>query len=227
MTASSKQPWWKDEPFLDGPGQQEALSHKLRRGGAPENVIEQYDYAFSRENAEKLAAAGYTFIETWFFKGLGLEFERDGWERSKQFLAWLREKGVRTGVYTQWGSFFTETFFQEVPEAREWVQIGVDGRPIEYGDPPNQYWRWRGCPGNRDFVEFIKKAVDIAVKDIGVDVVYFDNMCLFEGHDTLCYCECCRKGLREYLAKKLLLPLWEAPRRGSGVPPRPSLKGIR
>ncbi len=199
-------PWWKVEPILDGPGQQEALSHKLRRGGAPEDIEEQYEHQFSKEYAVELVEAGHTFVETTFFKGLGLEFERDGWERSKQFLAWLREKGVRTGVYTQWGSFFTETFFQEVPEARNWVQIGVDGRPIEYGDPPNQYWRWRGCPGNRDFIAFMKKTVDIAVNDIGVDVVYFDNMCLFEGHDTLCYCECCRRGLREYLARKYPTP---------------------
>ncbi|MHC4915251.1 MAG: hypothetical protein ACYTGB_07145, partial [Planctomycetota bacterium] len=206
MTDKDKLPWWKDEPFLDGPGQQEAIEHKLRRGGSSESIIEEYDQAFSPENAERLAAEGHTFIETAFFKGLGLEYERPGWERSRDFLALLRERGVRTGVYTQWGSFFTETFFQELPEAREWVQIGVDGRPIEYGDPPNQYWRWRGCPGNRDFIEFIKRAVKIAIEEIKVDVVYFDNMCLFEGHDTLCYCDCCRKGFRQFLDGKYSEP---------------------
>jgi len=195
----SEVPWWRDEPIIDGPGQQEAIEHKLRRGGCPEDVFEQYDYAFSPENAERLASAGYTFIETTFFKGFGLEYERPGWERSRDFLALLRKKGIRTGVYTQWGSLYTETFFQEFPEARDWVQIGVDGRPIEYGEPPNQYWRWRGCPGNPDFIEFLKKATKIAVEEIKVDVVYFDNMCIFEGHDTLCYCECCQEGFRKFL----------------------------
>ena len=206
MPKKNPQPWWKLEPILDGPGQQEALAFKLRRGGGPEDLERQYEQAFTKAHAEELAKAGHTFIEVTFFKGLGLEYERSEWERSKRFLAWLREKGVRTGVYTQWGSFFTETFFREVPEARAWVQIGVNGKPIEYGDPPNQYFRWRGCPGNPDFVRFLRKAIDIAVKEIGVDVVYFDNVCLFEGHDTLCYCECCRRGLREYLDRKYPTP---------------------
>ena len=39
---------------------------------------------------------------------------------------------------------FDETFFREIPEARQWVQIGVDGRPIEYYDRIMQYYRWRG-----------------------------------------------------------------------------------
>jgi hypothetical protein len=192
-------PWWRDEPFIDGPGLQEAIAHRLRRGCCSEDVFEQYDYAFSDENAERVAAEGHTFIETTFFKGFGIEYERAGWERSRDYLAKLRQKGLRTGVYTQWGSFFTETFFQEYPQAREWVQMDINGRPIEYGDPPNQYWRWRGCPGNQDFVDFMKKLVQIAVEEIKVDVVYFDNMCIFEGHDTLCYCECCRQGFRKFL----------------------------
>ena len=206
MSEANRLEWWRAEPFLDGPGQQEAIEHALRRGACPEDVFEKYDQAFSAENAERLAAEGHTFIETTFFKGFGLEYERPGWERSRDFLALLKKKGLRTGVYTQWGSFYTETFFQEVPEARDWVQIAVDGRPIEYGDPPNQYWRWRGCPGNPDFIAFIKRAVRIAIEEIGVDAVYFDNMCMFEGHDTLCYCECCRRGFRRFLDAKYPAP---------------------
>ncbi len=206
MSKKSKQLWWLMETILDGPGCQEALAFRLRRGGAAEDIEAQYKERFSKKHAKALAKAGYTFIETTFFKGLGLEYERSEWERTARFLKWLRKLGVRTGVYTQWGSLFTETFFHEYPEAREWVQIGVDGRPIEYGDPPNQYFRWRGCPGHPRFLAFLKKAARIAVKKIGVDVVYFDNICIFEGHNTLCYCDCCRKGLRKYLTRKYSTP---------------------
>jgi len=202
MQEETGAPWWRAEPVLDGPGCQEALAFRIRRGGAPENIVAEYEHAFSRERADELAAQGHTFIEVTFFKGMGIEYERAEWERSKRFLRRLRKHGVRTGVYTQWGSFFTETFFREIPEAREWVQVGVDGRPIEYGDPPNQYFRWRGCPGNPAFLEFIERVIRIAVEAIEVDAVYFDNLCLFEGHDTLCYCSHCRCGFREYLARK-------------------------
>jgi hypothetical protein len=204
-------PWWITEGILDGHSPHEPISFMRRRGGCPEDIEEQYERRFSETEAKRLADAGYNFVETCFFKGLGLEAEVPEMERSRRFIGHLQKHGIKAGVYTQWGTLFNETFFQEVPEARDWVQIAVDGKPIEYGDRIHQYFRWRGCPGNPDFLAFIKKLCTLAIEDYGVDVVYFDNMCLFEGHDTLCYCEHCRRGFKEYLAEKFPTPesAWE------------------
>ena len=208
----SKQPWWKSEIILDGPlPPHEPLAFMRRRGACYVDIAEVYDHQYSEAEAKRLAECGHTFIEICFFKGIGLEAEKLEMERTKRFIKYLQKYGVRAGVYTQWGSLFTETFFREIPEARSWVQIGVDGKPIEYDNPIAQYYRWRGCPGNPDFIAFLKRVSKLAVEEFGVDVVYFDNMCLFENHDTLCYCEHCQKGLREHVAAKYPDPktLWE------------------
>ncbi len=202
MAKKPNEPWWVAEGVLDGSHSHEPMSFIIRRGGGREDIEEFYEREFSEPRAAEIAATGNNFVETCYFKGLGLEFERPEMERTKHFIRFGHKHGLRMGVYTQWGSIFNETFFHEEPRARQWVQIGVDGRPIEYLDRANQYFRWRGCPGNPEFLAYLRKAVDIALKEYGADIVYFDNMCLFEFHDTLCYCECCREGFRRYLAEK-------------------------
>lgn len=216
--ASKKQPWWIEEEILDGcigTTTHEPMAHRIRCGGGPEDVEEDYRRKFSEATARELAERGFNFVEVAFFKGFGLKAEREEMQRTKRFFKYCRQFGIHTGVYTQWSSLFIETFFREVPEARDWVQIGVEGRPIEYGErmpgkpiewAGNHYFRWRGCPGNPDFLNYLKRAVDVAVKDMKADVVYFDNLCLFEFHDTLCYCPACRRGFREYLRRKYPVP---------------------
>lgn len=199
-------PWWKTEGIWDGPGQHEPMAFVIRRGGGPEDVEEHYRQRFSEEYAKWIADRGYNFVEVVFFKGLGLECEREEMLRTKRFFEYLHRYGVKCGVYTQWGSLFNETFFHEVPEARNWVQLGVNGKPVEYLDRINQYFRWRGCPGNRDFLNYLKKAIDVAIQEVKADVIYFDNLCLFEHHDTLCYCECCQRGFRDHLRRKFPTP---------------------
>ncbi|MFO7897975.1 MAG: hypothetical protein R6V58_02820 [Planctomycetota bacterium] len=211
MPEQVRQPWWETEGIRDGGLPHEPVAFMRRRGGCHEDIEERYERVFSEESARELAEAGYNFVEFVFFKGLGLEAEEPEMERSKRFIEHLHKHGVKAGVYTQWGSVFTDTFFHEIPEARDWVQIGVDGKPIEYGDRIHQYFRWRGCPGNPDFIAFIKRVCKLAIEEYNVDVIYFDNMCLFEGHDTLCYCDHCRRGFREYLMQKYPTPesSWE------------------
>jgi hypothetical protein len=208
----SGQPWWKTEGVFDGPVPHEPMSFMRRRGGCHEDVEAMLEDRYSEASARRLAEQGYNYAEFQFFKGLGLKAEAYEMEKfTKPFIQWLHKYGVRAGVYTQWGSLFTETFFQEYPEAREWVQVDPDGKPVEYGDVIHQYFRWRGCPGNPDFIKFIKDVCRLAINEFNVDVVYFDNMCLFERHDTLCYCAQCQKGFLAYLKAKFPTPesSWE------------------
>lgn len=211
-------PWWETEGVWDSDrtGSHEPVAFQIRRGGCREDVATVSCANFSKEMAAQVAAAGENYVETVFFKGFGLKVEREEMRRTKRFFEYLHEHGIKCGVYTQWGSLFTETFFQEVPEARRWVQVDSDGKPVEYADLVNQSFRWRGCPGNADFLAYIRQAIDVAVKYVKADVVYFDNMCLFENHDTLCYCDCCRRGFKRYLKHKY--PTESAMRQRLGIP---------
>lgn len=203
---TADRPWWETEGVLDGHHHHEPISFIVRRGGGHEDIEQQYERAFSEAGAIDVANSASNFVETCFFKGLGLQCERPEMERTRRFIEHAHKLGIRVGVYTQWGSIFNETFFLEEPAARDWVQIGIDGRPIEYIDLANQYFRWRGCPGNKDFLAYIRKVVDVALKEFGADIVYFDNMCLFENHDTLCCCPACRTQFREHLKRKFPTP---------------------
>jgi hypothetical protein len=199
--------WWLTDTIWDAPMPHEPVAFIRRRGGGYEDIEAVYDSElYTEETARKIAERGHTYVEFAYFKGLGRDAEQHEMERSRRFAEYLHQNGVRVGLYTQWGSLFTETFFAEHPEARDWVQVDPDDKPIEYGDRIHQYFRWRGCPGNPDFIAFIKSVCDHAIDVMKTDVVYFDNMCLFERHDTLCYCDHCRSGFREYVSKKFPTP---------------------
>ena len=207
MTAKNAQPWWRTEGAWDGPCRQEPESHSIRKGLCPEDLVERTEAYFTEDNARRICADGrWNFTENVFYKGLGLEHERPEWERTARFYKAIRRhdpKGRKhLGVYTQWAPFFAETLFAELPEARQWVQLDCDGHPIEYRDSWNQYYRWRMCPSWPGFVEYMKKACEVAVKQVGAEVVYFDNMCLFENHDSLCHCEGCQREFRAYMQRK-------------------------
>ena len=86
--AGGKQPWWITEGILDGPGTHEPISFMRRRGGCPEDIEAEYEQRFSEEQAKRIADAGYTFVETCFFKGLGLEAEAHELERIVPLAKW-------------------------------------------------------------------------------------------------------------------------------------------
>lgn len=207
MKAKPTQPWWRSEGIWDGPSRQEPESHSIRKGNCPEDLPERTAAYFSAENARLLCAdERWNFTENIFYKGLGLEHERPEWERTARFYREIRRHDPRgrkhLGVYTQWAPFFAETLFKELPEARQWVQLDGDGRPIEYSDIWNQYYRWRMCPSWPGFVAYMKKVCDVAVREVGAEVVYFDNLCLFENHDSLCHCAGCQREFRAFMRRK-------------------------
>lgn len=201
MSDAHSRPWWLTEGIRDVDHAHETIAFMVRRGGAAEFDVlrRRKEQMFSEQWAADHAHEG-NFLETCFFKGHGLAAEADEMAHTREFIKHCHAHDLRVGVYTQWGSIFNETFFLEEPAARDWVQIGVSGKPIEYEDRINQYYRWRGCPGNPDFLDYIRKACRVAIEDYNVDVIYFDNMCLFEYHDTLCYCPRCQEGFKAHLA---------------------------
>ncbi|HOX06368.1 MAG TPA: hypothetical protein PK280_08205 [Planctomycetota bacterium] len=207
MAGKANQPWWRTEGVWEGPCKQEPEAHSIRRGNCPEDILERTAAYFTEENARRVCADDrWNFSENLFYKGLGLEHERPEWERTARFYAAIRRHDPNgkkhLGVYTQWAPFFAETLFAELPEARKGVQVDSDGRPIEYNDTWNQYYRWRMCPSWPGFVEYMKKAAEVAVREVGADVVYYDNMCIFENHDSLCHCDGCQREFRAYMERK-------------------------
>jgi len=204
--ARAKQaPWWEVEGIREAGVSHEPIAFIVRRGGGPsyEDALAEKRRAFSAATARELARRGVNLVEMQFYKGLGLEEEAGEIRRLKRFVDACHRLGLKVAPYTQWGTYFYETLYAEEPDLRGTEQVDYDGKPIEYLDRSrSQYFRYRGCPSQPRFIEYLKRVIQWGVEHFGHDVVYFDNLCVFEYHDSLCYCDRCQKGFVEYIKAK-------------------------
>jgi hypothetical protein len=198
-------PWWETEGIREEGVSHEPVAFIVRRGGGPsyEDAVADKRRRYSAATARELARRGVNLVEMQFFKGLGLKEEAAEIRRVKRFIDQCHALGLKVAPYTQWGTYFYETLYAEEPELRGTEQVDFTGTPIEYYDSfRSQYFRYRGCPSQPKFVEFIKRMVKWGIENLGLDVVYFDNLCVFEYHDSLCYCSECRRQFVEFIQER-------------------------
>ncbi len=89
-----------------------------------------------------------------------------------EFSRRLHDAGFRMAVYIFSGAFLWEPFFQEMPQAKDWVLLDVRGKTLIYGKATYRY-RWsRNHPDAR---AFYKKIVRFAVEEIRADLLHLDN----------------------------------------------------
>jgi hypothetical protein len=91
------------------------------------------------------------------------------------------QAGLHVGVYNFSGAFGWELFFQEHPEAKEWVVLDEAGRPVTYGSAIYRYYWNRNHPQAQSFYH---ELVRFAVRDIRADLIHFDNYEVGPGFDA-------------------------------------------
>ncbi len=189
--------WWGWEP----------LEHNVRLG-APSYTVDGsawwapkwYDRLHSEELVQKMSKLGVNLAVTHFFKGFGLEFERPQWQRTAGLVRLAHRHGVKVLGYCQFASIYYETFLAEEPRAKDWGQRSIDGTFNIYEGA--QYYRWRPCFNHPEFRAYVKRAVRVGLKEVGLDGFNFDN-CL----SRPCYCDRCTALFRAWLAKRYPEPL--------------------
>lgn len=169
-TATKKPEWLKGPVVLKG-SNQEPLIFQLRRGSVSTRTEENYLYTHSAENVKKIKESGGTFFMSHVFKGFGIEAEKPEIELAKKFSPLLHENGIRMGTYIG-SSIGYETFLIEKPEAEEWLVPDYLGQPVTYGD---QFFRKRPYFAHPGYKNYIKQVLNISIKDIGTDLIHFDN----------------------------------------------------
>ena len=138
-------PWSKEAPGHLMPMASVFLLHALRGNTAQalETISEEWigpawqekDYAreHTEEAVRKLKELGVTMAVIHFYKGFGLEAEKEHMDDARRLADLCRKHGIRVGVYV--GSTIAyETFLHEKPEAKEWFVERHLGRPVVYGD---------------------------------------------------------------------------------------------
>lgn len=142
-----------------------------RLGGGPDWYEELYREQRSEQTVTALKEAGVTLAIIHFFKGFGLEAERDHIADARALARLLRQNGIRVGLYV--GSTIAyETFLLEKPEAEEWFVPDYMGKPVYYFDQTFRKRVYFMHPGYR---EYIKRVVRLGIETLQTDCIHFDN----------------------------------------------------
>jgi hypothetical protein len=142
-----------------------------RRGTSPMWEEAVYEKQQTEEAVRKLKDLGVTLSILPFFFGYGLEAESEVIADSRKLATLLKSYGIQVGVYVG-STIMYETFLLEKPEAQEWFVQDYLGRPVIYS---NQTWRKRVYFMHPGYREYMKRVLRVAVEDLKVDMVHFDN----------------------------------------------------
>jgi hypothetical protein len=165
-------PSWISETPLVFIGNWDAMPIFRRRvGGNPTWQEEAYLKENTGETVKKYKEMGVTMILLHFYKGFGLEAEKEHIEEARHMASICRQNGLKVGVYVG-STIGFETFLPEKPEAAGWFVPDYMGQPVLYGD---QTFRKRVYFMHPGFIEYMKQVVKIAVEDLKVDLIHFDN----------------------------------------------------
>ncbi len=193
-----KPSWINREPlvFVGNWDAEFLFSH--RRGGDPVWQVDDYNKQHQEETIIKLKEMGVTMAVIHFYKGFGLEAEKEHMDDAKKLAALCKKHGLRVGVYIG-STIGYETFLLEKPEAEEWFVPDYLGAPVRY--PGTQTFRKRVYFMHPGYIEYTKRVLRIAIEDLKVDLIHFDNTG-YRGQPAIFHHPMAVEDLRTYLKNK-------------------------
>ena len=187
--------WWDWEP----------IDHYRRSGGMVGAVAgsalwlrEWYDRIHSEALVKEMADMGVNLAITHFFKGFGIDHEREAMGLTKRLVEACHRHGIHVLGYTQFRSIYYEAFLNETPTAESWIQRDEQGGLRTWG---GAYYRWTACVSCREFVDYLKRCIDIGLSEVGLDGFHFDN-----SYAQPCYCPRCQQAFRAWLTERFPEP---------------------
>jgi hypothetical protein len=192
---------WIDNGLIDGGGSHEPYLFVVRRGGQRLDARGAYEKAQSEETIRGLKDAGVEVFHTHLYKGFGMAAELSEMQDTVRAAAFAHRLGMKVDTYIQWNTMMYETFFAEVPRAKDWVQRDAVGRPIMLTYGFQQAYRYRPCFKNQEYLDYLKQIVRFGIQEARTDFIHFDNFDLNSEPDS-CHCPWCVKGFRDHLKTK-------------------------
>lgn len=191
---SSPRAWLKEMPSVSVGGWDNMPIFFRRVGGQSTWEAEDYRREHTEAAVAKLKDLGVTLAIIDFFKGFGLEAEKEHIDLAGQLAGLLHQQGIRVGLYV--GSTIAyETFLLEEPAAQEWFVPDYLGRPVIYDEQPFRKRVYFMDPG---YVAYIKRVVRMGIEDLKADLIHFDNTSL-QGRPEIFQHSLAVKDFREYL----------------------------
>lgn len=203
---SSQRPEWAKDQGIVMASDMEALIFLRRRGGASADVANKWRTDLSAQTARTLKAEGINLVLINLYKGFGLKAEQKDMAAAGQFIKIAHQDGIKVGGYVG-GTMMYETLFNEVPEARDWMQTDEWGHPIYYSR--DQTFRYAACRNAPGYQAYIQKVLRTGIQNLHYDMIHFDQM-MWWPEPYSCQNSYCRDQFREYLRAKYTNPQLEA-----------------
>lgn len=163
--------WLRSSPVVMAGCWDDFPLFQRRLGGGPDWFEDLYKNQRSEQTVTALKQAGVTLAIIHFFKGFGLEAERDHIADARILAKRLQQNGIRVGLYV--GSTIAyETFLLEKPDAEEWFVPDFMGKPVYYFDQTFRKRVYFMHPGYR---EYIQRVVRLGIETLQTDCIHFDN----------------------------------------------------
>jgi hypothetical protein len=189
--------WLSDGPIIMAGCWDDFPLFQKRVGGGPVWFDEAYKTQSAPQTIQALKDAGITLAVIHFFKGFGLQAEREHIEDARALARSLKQNGIRVGLYV--GSTIAyETFLLEEPKAEEWLVPDFLGKPVLYG---NQTFRRRVYFMHPGYREYIKRVVRYGIENLNADLIHFDNTSM-RAQPAIFQHPMAVQDLRKYLAAK-------------------------
>jgi len=125
-----------------------------------------------------LRAAGVNGIWVTLSNGFSIPTEKRQRDQLKVYIDRCHSLGIHVIAYESIANLFWEDMYEKVPESRNWISIGKDGKPVPYGAAAytkvgriTRYMANLSHPGWRDY---LLKRIDLVI-DAGADGVIYDN----------------------------------------------------
>jgi len=199
MHRPAKSAEWVFREGIRAFGMWEPLYFERMRGNCGDNQRQVYDFKRSRPFLEHLAKCG--FNQVWFnwWKGYGLEHEKECQEQVARLFPVCKKLGLRAVCYHSFGSLTFDTLLQEKPDAVNWIVRTQQGQPTSR-QVTYQCFRYRPCLSSEGYLSYMEKVLARAV-DAGADGIHLDNIGM-QSEPEACHCERCVRLFREYMQER-------------------------
>ena len=130
-----------------------------------------------------LREASFNVVWVTFSNGFSIPTERSQQEQLRRYIEECHRQGIHVMAYESIANMFWEDMYEHVPESRNWVSLGADGKPVPYGAGDytrmGRVTRYMADLANPAWRALLRKRIDLAI-DAGADGVMYDNN--FGGH---------------------------------------------
>ncbi|MCL5005327.1 MAG: hypothetical protein M1404_02235 [Acidobacteria bacterium] len=142
------------------------------------NVLYTTTNWYDPRTIQLLREAGINMIWVTFSNGFSNETEKPNQEQLARYIAECHREGIHVMAYESITNLFWQDMYKRVPESRNWVSLGRNGKPIPYGAAAykkvgyiSRYLANLGDPG---WMAYLRKRVALAL-DAGADGIIYDN----------------------------------------------------